>query len=412
MIENDTGLRVIYFKPHFFLPVILKYQGFIDKTMSSYVAVISILYTVAISIGLFLSLIIFLSRKGNTRSNKYLSLLILIFSILQIWEFLTQSRLILNMPHMIMVLNPLVFLLGPLILFYVLALTSVNWKFQTYSFFHFIPVLVSYIIFIPVYLLDENEKIQIINKAFSNHSFIVSPVFYSAAILQILVYLVFSIKKLHEHYRNIKKSFSFTEYISLNWLRNLLIVFVVLWIAFAMRIFFGSKLVWGISASLSLLTMYFVGYFGYNQPVIFNDPEEDLSILEGKEVKKKYASSSLSESETVEYLKKIKMMMEEQKAFLKNDLKLGDLANQVNLPVYYVSQIINEGTGRNFYDFINEYRVNEVKKRIADRQYDNLTLLAIGYESGFNSKTAFYSAFKKHTGLTPADYKNNLLSRQ
>ena len=105
------------------------------------------------------------------------------------------------------------------------------------------------------------------------------------------------------------------------------------------------------------------------------------------------------------------MLMNTERLFLKNDLKIGDVAEKINLPVYYVSQVINEKLGKNFYDFINEYRVDEAKKRFADTKYDYMTILAVGFDSGFNSKTAFYSAFKRNTGMIPSEFKKHLTAR-
>jgi AraC-like DNA-binding protein len=167
-------------------------------------------------------------------------------------------------------------------------------------------------------------------------------------------------------------------------------------------------MIWDISAFLSLLTIYIIGYFGYTQPVIFQEGVNRGSPEIDKEVKKKYATSALTDEEIQDYLKKLQALMDDKKIFLQNDLKLGDVAQKMNLPVYYVSQVINEKLGKNFYDFINEYRVEEVKKRFVDKKYDHLTILAAGFDSGFNSKTAFYSAFKRITGVTPTEFKNRL----
>ena len=375
------------------------------------VTIISVVFTVAISIGFFLSLILFLSHKGNTRANKFLSLLIFFFSLLQIWDFLIQTRLIIRFPHMIMTLNPLLFTLGPLIYFYVKALTSIDWKFRVTFITHFIPAAVFYIYFLPVYLLDEQGKMQLISNAFLNHKFIIPPAFYIVAVVHILTYLVFSVMRLLEHAKNIKNNFSFIDRLNLNWLKYLLIIYIALWFTFAIRVFFPSNLIWNISAFLSLLTMYIVGYFGYNQPVIFPESMNNTLSVLNKEEKKKYASSSLTEKELAEYVKKLQALMNNEKIFLNNDLKIGDVAEKINLPVYYVSQVINEKLGKNFYDFINEYRVDEVKKRFADTQYDYLTILAIGFDSGFNSKTAFYSAFKRNTGMIPSEFKKHLIAR-
>jgi AraC-like DNA-binding protein len=296
-----------------------------------------------------------------------------------------------------------------LIYFYVKALTSIDWKFRIKLVVHFVPVTSFYIFFLPVYLLNEQEKIRLISDAFLNHKYIISPAFYIFALVHILTYLVFSVRRLLEHAKNIKNNFSFVEYVNLNWLKYLLIIYIVLWLAFAIRVFYPSRLIWNISAFLSLLTMYIVGYFGYNQPVIFQESMSDTLSAFSKGGKKKYASSALTEKETSEYLKKLQSLMNNEKIFLKNDLKLGDVAEKLELPVYYVSQVINEKLGKNFYDFINEYRVDEVKKRFADTKYDNLTILAIGFDSGFNSKTAFYSAFKRNTGVIPSEFKKHLI---
>jgi AraC-like DNA-binding protein len=377
------------------------------NTPQSGITIISIAFVVAISIGFFLSLMLFCSRKGNTKANKYLSLLILFFSLLQIWDVLVQTRLLIEFPHMIMVLNPLLFFLGPFVYFYVKALTRVGWKFRGNSVVHLIPAAVIYAFSVPVYLLSEQEKIRLISDAFLNHKFIIHPGFFIFAVVHIIVYLIFSVRSLLDHSKSIKNSFSFTEHLSLNWLKNMLIIFIVLWVTFAIRVFYNPKLIWDISAFLALVTMYIIGYFGYNQPAIFQGSMNETLLASDKEEKKKYASSSLTEEGINDYLKKLRALMENEKIFLQNDLKLGDVAERMNLPAYYVSQVINEKLGKTFYDFINEYRVEEVKRRFADEKYDHMTILAAGFDSGFNSKTAFYSAFKKNTGMTPTEFKKN-----
>jgi magnesium-transporting ATPase (P-type) len=185
-----------------------------------------------------------------------------------------------------MVLNPLIFTLGPLIYFYVKALTSIDWKFRVNLVIHFIPAAVFYIFFLPVYLLDEQEKIRLISSAFLNHKYIVPPAFYIFALIHILAYLVFSVRRLLEHAKNIKNNFSFIERVNLNWLKYLLIIYIALWLAFAIRVLYPTRLIWDLSAFLSLLTMYIIGYFGYNQPVIFQESMIDTLSAVNKEEKK------------------------------------------------------------------------------------------------------------------------------
>ena len=97
--------------------------------------------------------------------------------------------------------------------------------------------------------------------------------------------------------------------------------------------------------------------------------------------------------------------MVSQKPYLDPDLTLPGLADELDIPSHYLSQIINERIGSNFFDFINQHRVEEIKRRIADPSYAHYSLLGIAFESGFNSKSAFNRVFKKLTGRTPSEFK-------
>jgi AraC-like DNA-binding protein len=97
--------------------------------------------------------------------------------------------------------------------------------------------------------------------------------------------------------------------------------------------------------------------------------------------------------------------METKKIYAKNDLTLNEFAEHLAIPAHHLSQIINDRLQQNFYDFINNYRVEEAKKRLLDPAYQHLTILAIAYEVGFSSKSVFNTAFKKHANMTPSQFK-------
>ena len=96
--------------------------------------------------------------------------------------------------------------------------------------------------------------------------------------------------------------------------------------------------------------------------------------------------------------------MENEKPYLNNRLGLKDVAEYLNISVHHLSQVINEQLDKNFFDFVNDYRVTEVKNLLRDPKHKQFTLLAIAYDCGFNSKSSFNSVFKKITGLTPSSY--------
>ena len=100
--------------------------------------------------------------------------------------------------------------------------------------------------------------------------------------------------------------------------------------------------------------------------------------------------------------------METKKPYLQGDLVLPQLAQQLGISANYLSQVINEQLKVNFYDFINGYRVEDAKRLMKNAGQKNINILKIAFDSGFNSKSAFYTAFKKVTSMTPTQYRKTL----
>lgn len=105
------------------------------------------------------------------------------------------------------------------------------------------------------------------------------------------------------------------------------------------------------------------------------------------------------------YFKEVCSLMEEEKLYRNPEIKLTSIANQINISSNYLSQLINTITGSNFSDFVNGYRIKEAKLKLVNTAFINYPILSIGLESGFNSKSAFYSSFKKNTGMSPNEYR-------
>lgn len=97
--------------------------------------------------------------------------------------------------------------------------------------------------------------------------------------------------------------------------------------------------------------------------------------------------------------------MENEKLHEDPEFTLQQLSHKLQIPSYQVSQAINDGMKKNFYELVNGYRVEEAKRLLADDRNRNYTILSVGFEAGFNSKTTFNTVFKKFTGLTPTEYR-------
>ena len=105
------------------------------------------------------------------------------------------------------------------------------------------------------------------------------------------------------------------------------------------------------------------------------------------------------------YLNELVGAMEKDRLFIEGNLTLQGLSKKLNIPAHNISEVINTRIDKNFYDFVNEYRVKEVQEKLKDPANDNLTILAVALDAGFNSKSAFNTVFKKTTHLTPSEYR-------
>ena len=123
-----------------------------------------------------------------------------------------------------------------------------------------------------------------------------------------------------------------------------------------------------------------------------------------EEPKRKYKKSLLDAADLKKYKHQLEQLMAREKPYLNPDLTLRSLAEMLDLPSNYLSQLLNEGFDQNFAEYVNSYRLETFKSKVADPDYSHLTILGLAYESGFNSKTVFNSFFKKQMGMTPKAY--------
>jgi len=162
-------------------------------------------------------------------------------------------------------------------------------------------------------------------------------------------------------------------------------------------------------------TLFFAVIFGYcaiKQPVIFksalgNDPEPEISGIEEAPAKR-YEKSGLREVEAVALLARLEERMLSARPWLDADLTIDDLALLMGVQRHHLTQVINDRLGKNFYRYVNEYRVEEVKRKIAGGEAERLSILGVALDSGFNSKSAFNEAFKSIMGATPSAYRKSV----
>ncbi len=143
--------------------------------------------------------------------------------------------------------------------------------------------------------------------------------------------------------------------------------------------------------------------------VVANDKQNDVR----KNVQKNVSKNDSSEKENIHiknriqegYLDKLLLYMETEKPYLNPNLSINDVSENTSIPAYMLSQVINSRLGKNFFNFINGYRIDASKKLLKDKGNAERSILDILYECGFNSKSSFNKAFKSLTGMTPSQFK-------
>ena len=215
------------------------------------------------------------------------------------------------------------------------------------------------------------------------------------------------------HYRKYRvwldANFSDTEKIKFDWLRNFLYLFTAVIVLGALFDFANSFIVrlsyiqyFYFEIVLALGT-YYLAVAGY-----LRSRTIELTFGDKPDAADESRRQLLSDTEMDRLRSRLLTVMSDERPYLDPSLTLTDLTRAVGVNSTVLSHLINKGFEKNFNDFINEYRINEVKSRL--RATDDETMLAIAFESGFNSKATFNRAFKKFTGRTPREYQEDLTS--
>jgi len=359
------------------------------------------------------------TRKNNSTANRYLTVIIALFAFNLFKLFIDESGLNRSFSALIYTDASIALLYGPLFYFYVRALTSGK-KFQKNDLLHFIPFVVHLLIILPVYFFDPETKIKAWESYISGgftHRY--QPLLtYGLKIVQYSSYLILCINMISRYRNDIKDHLSTTYRTDLSWLRNLFAInlgfLVFLFIALILHAanfftmghsFSRTTYLWDmvIISTLSILAL--------RQSPVFKVPEEEKSLEnnleEESEEKEKYGTSRLEQDTLDSIAKDMLDFVEKEKPYLDPELNVSSLGEMLSIQRHVLSQVINSTQKKNFYNFINTYRVEEVKKLFKDPANNNKNILEIAFLAGFRSKSHFNLIFKNETGLTPKEFRKN-----
>jgi len=382
---------------------------------------IDIVIFLAAGQALLLSFLIF-HKHHQLYANRFLALMLLAYSLILVHLILWEIGIYDRYPHLYPQIMGLAFLIGPLHYLYARFLITYQQHLKKTDWLHFLPFLF-YQIYLGRYLFKSSDEIMVIIRSMETKTVEVEFILYDwFIIVQGSLYLILTLIILYRYRRKIKNAFSSLDKVRLNWLRNItylaacgMLVYLLentLWLA-------GINLTnYNLSSVIIAGYVYSMGYLGLTKVEVFTRPEISANILQVMQFQnlkladgqssveeKKYSKSGLSEINAKIYRQKLIEVMENEKLYRDSNLTLSQLAEFVGISPHNLSEVLNTQLGENFFDFINKYRVDEAKKNLTDPQKQNLKILTIALEAGFNSKTAFNTIFKKVTGLTPSSYR-------
>lgn len=357
-----------------------------------------------------------LKKQENKTANRILGWTIIAFVIELFMAVYINSGMYLVFAHFIGITAGFPYLYGPGIYLYVIMLGHRREGFKRKYWLHYIPFILVFIATIVIFIpADAAFKIALFNPGFTPPLYIT--VVGNLIPLHGCTYAVLTILKSRQFNRALKDSYSNIDKINLGWLTFLsssgAIVWAVVVVAYVLEGVSDSGIpgYMLIYSAISIL-VYTMGYKSLRQPAIqIEEPGQNTGepgTETGRDIQ--YKKSGLQEEAAKAYLEQLLQQMADKKPYLNNELCLSDLASMLNISTHNLSEVINSRLNENFYDFVNKYRVEEVKRLITTGEGQKYNLLSLGYEAGFSSKSAYYSAFKKVTGLTPARYKEAVLS--
>nr|WP_321237330.1 helix-turn-helix domain-containing protein [uncultured Psychroserpens sp.] len=341
----------------------------------------------AVAMGVFLFIILILNRN---KKNYPIAFLVLAFSGILFAYVMYWTKYSFKVPYFNSFQFVGLFAIGPLFYKYILNVYNLKTK---ASILHFMPCffwIVLTLLFWYQYTFSHRLNLQINISLVSNYKLI---------IIHLVIYLlaiIWLVKKHDIADNEVRK-------IRSKWVKVLIalyLLFVLSYISYYVLVnfsFFNSQWDYMISFAMTI-GIYTIGYFVYKEPQIFNGEFFSNLFLPIQNKNENFEDSLINE-----FYNNLIQYIEQEKPFTDNELRLANLADKIGYSTHLLSKVINKKSGKNFNNFINDYRLLEAEKLLS--QDYNYSIKSIYFDVGFNNKVTFYKAFKEKHNCTPTEFK-------
>jgi len=351
--------------------------------------------------GLTFALLLGFVKSINRGANRFLALALFTMILWMMRVLAIDAGIKTYLPNWHRLPMEFLLALGPLTYFYVLKITRPQWKFTWKSMLHFSPLLLE----LAALALEIRESNKTGAATYATRAFQqLNPVLQLLVFMSMMSYLYKCSRVIQGFYRRLQPVLMDRPLVEFRWLRRLLAATALLWclwIACAGVNYFVYRGQPGVQ-------VYYPFYIFFAVMIIWTAAAAFLKPQAGAMAQ---TPAPARQPIPVELRAKgawLKKAMEANRYYEDPETSLSLLAEKLRLPGHELSRVINTVFKKSFNDFINEYRVRDVVARMQDPAFDNMTLLGMAFEAGFNSKSTFNRAFRQVTGKTPAEFKNDL----
>ncbi|RDC62906.1 helix-turn-helix domain-containing protein [Adhaeribacter pallidiroseus] len=389
-------------------------------------------------LGLYIAFRLF-TRKPNQLANWLLSVLILLMAVQSLLVAFDTQNFFTRFPHLSKISWLIPMLFGPMLYLFVRKLTARNPRLFPIEIIHFIPVLVTLFYLLP-YFIETNSKTVAYFSDLEVDRQDDFGLIRQVTLFQVFFYLVYSLKSLAQYDHRIYDTFSDVENVKLDWLKKAIYFLLVIFFAAVLAVTLNNKYLpvltemyhYYLHFLVVIAAVYWIGFKTLRQSQLFpklkvkaiisadnagNTPfaEDDLAPADIHDAEpiglpglpKKYRKYTLKPAVLEKYYDRLNTIMETQKPYQQSDLTIQELADQLQVPRQYLLYLIHSHLDKNFYDFINQYRVTAAQELFTTIPEQPTSKLVIAQKVGFTSEVAMEAAFIRLTQQTSEAFIKN-----
>jgi AraC-like DNA-binding protein len=358
-----------------------------------------------------------LSLKSGNRTSNLLISFFLIINAIDAGSVISSQFIVPRHPGFGLLLNTVIFLGPPLLYFYICSVTYQDFKLKWKYLWHSLPFVVAILLLIPrFYLADFDTKIHILR---AEDGLIVEfKIIYLLLHVQITAYIIASYIVILRSKKLLLENYSNGNINYYNWLFTFITLIAIETVVSTFKNVFlingldaQYELAMTITSLTALLFICWLVIKALKTPGLYGRVDSKQLLVKQLIAENQNQGTLVAENkEQDESLNRLISHMENEEPYLEPSLSVYDLSKQLNWQPKELSLLINHDLNQHFFDFVNEYRIKKAMEILADASKNDLTILEILYEVGFNSKSSFNTAFKKYTKQTPTEYRKQYSS--